>query len=67
MLPLTLPKYLSNSSTYLWMISRVISSLSSGSMATQKYRLAYLRVRVIDGILWTSVPYSVWYPCGPTA
>lgn len=39
---LTLPKYLSSSSTYLWMISRVISSLSWSSTAQQKYRLAYL-------------------------
>lgn len=39
---LTLPKYLSRSSTYLWIISSVRSSLSSFSIATQKYKLAYL-------------------------
>lgn len=39
----TLPKYLSSSSTYLWMISSVMSSLSWSSMAQQKYRLAYLQ------------------------
>lgn len=42
-LRLTLPKYLSSSSTYLWMISRVMSSLSWSSTAQQKYRLAYLK------------------------
>lgn len=40
---LTLPKYLSNSSTYRWMISSVSSSLSSCSTAQQKYKLAYLQ------------------------
>ena len=40
---LTLPKYLSRSSTYRWMISNVRSSLSSLSTATQKYKLAYLQ------------------------
>lgn len=39
----TLPKYLSSSSTYLWMISSVMSSLSWSSIAQQKYRLAYLQ------------------------
>lgn len=39
---LTLPKYLSRSSTYLWMISNVSNSLSFCSMAQQKYKLAYL-------------------------
>ena len=40
---LTLPKYLSRSSTYLWMISSTASSLSPCSTAQQKYRLAYLQ------------------------
>lgn len=39
---LTLPKYLSSSSTYRWMISSVSNSLSSCSIAQQKYKLAYL-------------------------
>lgn len=39
---LTLPKYLSRSSTKRWMTSSVISSLSCSSIAQQKYRLAYL-------------------------
>lgn len=42
---LTLPKYLSSSSTYLWMISSVMSSLSWSSTAQQKYRLAYLQYK----------------------
>eukprot|EP01136_Pigoraptor_vietnamica_P023433 Opistho-1_new@75530 len=37
----TLPKYLSSSSTKRWIISSVMSSLSSWSTATQKKRLAY--------------------------
>lgn len=45
----TLPKYLSSSSTYLWMISSVMSSLSWSSTAQQKYRLAYLQH--INGVL----------------
>lgn len=40
---LTLPKYLSNNSTYLWMISSVINSLSLFSIAATKYKLAYLK------------------------
>lgn len=39
---LTLPKYLSSNSTYLWIISNVSNSLSFCSMAQQKYKLAYL-------------------------
>ena len=39
---LTLPKYLSKSSTKRWMISNTISSLSVESIPTQKYKLAYL-------------------------
>lgn len=45
--PLTLPKYLSSSSTYRWMISSVSSSLSFCSIAQQKYKLAYLKRREI--------------------
>lgn len=41
--PLTLPKYLSSISTYRWMISRQINSLSTCSMAQRKYSEAYLR------------------------
>lgn len=39
---LTLPKYLSSSSTYRWIISSVNNSLSFCSIAQQKYKLAYL-------------------------
>ena len=41
---LTFPKYLSSSSTYRWMHSKVINSLSDGSVATTKYKLAYLKI-----------------------
>lgn len=53
----TLPKYLSSSSTYLWMISRVMSSLSCSSMAQQKYRLAYLQTEQSRG---QSVKLLLW-------
>ena len=43
---LTLPKYLSRSSTYLCITSRVSNSLSSASIAQQKYRLAYLQSKL---------------------
>jgi hypothetical protein len=38
----TLPKYRSNVSTNMWMISSVMSSLKFISMQATKYRLAYL-------------------------
>jgi len=38
----TLTKYLSNTSTYLWIISRQINSLSLASIPAIKNKLAYL-------------------------
>lgn len=44
---LTLPKYLSNNSTYRCIISKVSNSLSFCSIAQQKYKLAYLQMNKI--------------------
>lgn len=52
---LTLPKYLSNNSTYRCIISKVSNSLSFCSIAQQKYKLAYLRVNKIFLIKKNSV------------
>ena len=46
MMVLTFPKYLSRISTYRWMISKTMSSLSSASQATQKNKLAYLKKKL---------------------